>query len=125
MISDGCRSTSKEACINVLLTTAAGTKFLQSIAATEETKDMRYIAKLINAHIEEIGASRITAVIMDEACAGSFVFITQKFPHVQCFICPTHSLDFYRKHLLCETLHHGQGSRYISMGGAAFLQGAS
>lgn len=99
IISDGCRSTSKDACINVLLTTAAGTQFLSSVAATEVTKDMKYIANLIIEHIEEIGSDDIVAVIMDGACEGAFKFITEKFPHIQCFICPTHSLDRFMSNI--------------------------
>ena len=102
IVSDGCRSTSKDACLNVLFETSAGTQFISSIAATEVKKDMRYIARHIIDHIKKIGAANVTAVIMDGACVGAFKYITAEFKHVHCFICPTHSLDNFIKNICSD-----------------------
>ena len=102
IVSDGCRSTSKDACLNVLFETSAGTQFISSIAATEVKKDMQYIARHIIDHIKKIGAANVTAVIMDGACVGAFKYITAKFKHVHCFICPTHSLDNFIKNICSD-----------------------
>lgn len=102
IVSDGCRSTSKDACLNVLFETSAGTQFISSIAATEVKKDMKYIARHIIDHIKKIGAANVTAVIMDGACVGAFKYITAKFKHVHCFICPTHSLDNFIKNICSD-----------------------
>ena len=44
-------------------------------------------------------AKNVVAVCMDGACKASFPLIQAVYPHVQCFICPTHSLDNFLKNV--------------------------
>ena len=48
------------------------------------------------------GVDKIVAVRMDGACRSSFPLIGMKYPHVQCFICPTHSLDNFLKNVCSD-----------------------
>ena len=49
--------------------------------------------------IKESTPKNIVAVCMDGACMSSFAQITETYPWVFCFICPTHSLDNFLKNV--------------------------
>ena len=113
LLSDGSKSKSKKALINILFNTEAGTQSLCTVPATEVVKDMRYIANLLIERIIAIGADKVTAICMDGACFGCFKFIQQRFPHIHCYICPTHSLDNFIKNICSKKPFitiRGQGS---------------
>ena len=62
-----------------------------------EDKTMPFICGLLCKVIDELGPENIFSVVMDGACKGGFPLIRGKYPHVQCFTCPTHALDGYIK----------------------------
>ncbi len=68
-----------------------------SIDTSGETKDKGFIADFVIDVISESTPKNIVAVCMDGACMSSFAQITEAFPWVVCFICPTHSLDNFLK----------------------------
>ena len=60
---------------------------------------MEFIAALILHHIKEIGEGRVFAVCLDGVCKGPFVLIQKVCPWVQCFVCPTHTIDNFLKNV--------------------------
>ena len=105
ILSDGSKSKSKKALINILFKTEAGTQSLCTVPATEVVKDMRYIANLIIERITAIGPHKVTALCMDGACFGCFRYIQARFPHIHCYSVPhtrwtTSSKIFARGNLL-------------------------
>ena len=99
VISDGWTSIQDRPIINALLATPVGTKFLKAIDTSGETKDKEFIADFVIDVINESTPKNIVAVCMDGACMSSFAQITEAFPWVFCFICPTHSLDNFLKNV--------------------------
>ena len=102
LISDGWTSISMRPIINGLLATAAGTRFLKAVDTSNEIKDAAFIANFVITMIEEAGPENIVAVCMDGACKASFSLIIDKFEHVFCFICPTHSIDNFLKNVCSD-----------------------
>lgn len=102
LISDGWTSVQARPIINALLATPAGSKFVQALDTSGEIKDARFIADFIIKIIECVGPENIVAVCMDGACKASFELITAHFPHVFCFICPTHSVDNFLKNVCSD-----------------------
>ena len=99
VLSDGWTSIASRPIINALLSTPAGTRFLEALDTSGDTKDAQYIADFICRTIEAVGPENVVAVCMDGACKSSFLLIQAQHPHVQCFICPTHSLDNFLKNV--------------------------
>ena len=102
IISDGWTSVQSRPIINALLTTPAGTMFLKALDTSGNVKDAEFIADFICAIIEARGPKNIVAVCMDGACTASFPLIEDKYPHVFCFICPTHALDNFMKNVFSD-----------------------
>ena len=99
VMSDDWSSVQARSIINALLTTPAGARFIEALDTSGETKDAEFIKEFICRIIEAIGPENVAAVCMDGACKASFDLITAVYPHVQCFICPTHSLDNFLKNV--------------------------
>ena len=99
LISDGWSSTDHWPIINALAATPLGAYFLTALDTSGATKDADYIAALIISQIVTFGPEHVTAVCMDGACKSSFEAIEAKFPHVFCFICPTHSIDNFLQNI--------------------------
>ena len=102
IISDGWTSVQSRPIVNALLSTPAGSRFLQAIDTSGDVKDAKYIAEFICQNIAEVGSDKIVAVCMDGACSSSFPLIEQQYPHVFCFICPTHSIDNFLKNVCSD-----------------------
>ena len=64
-----------------------------------QDKTMSFICDLLCNVIEKLGPANIFSVVMDGTCKGAFPLIRDKYPHVQCFTCPTHGLDGYIKNI--------------------------
>jgi hypothetical protein len=62
-------------------------------------KTMSFICDLLCKVIDELGPENIFSVVMDGACKGAFPLIRGKYPHVQCFTCPTHGIDGFIKNI--------------------------
>ncbi len=60
---------------------------------------MPFICGLLCKVIDELRPENIFSVVMDGTCKGAFPLIRAKYPHVQCFTCPTHALDGYIKNI--------------------------
>ena len=60
---------------------------------------MSFICDLLYNVIEQLGSVNIFSVVMDGTCKGDFPLIRGKYPHMQCFTCPTHVLDGYIKNI--------------------------
>ncbi len=60
---------------------------------------MSFICDLLCNVIEELGSDNIFSVVMDGVCKGVFPLIRGKYPHIQCFTCPTHGLDGFIKNI--------------------------
>ena len=99
LISDGWTSIQNRPIINALLSTPVGARFLKAIDTSGQTKDAQYIADFMCDCIIEVGADKTVAVCMDGACRSSFPLIRTTYPHVFCYICPTHSLDNFLKNV--------------------------
>ena len=93
LISDGWTSVQTRPIINSLLSTPVGARFLRA--------DQRCTIHCIFMCdcIIEVGADKPVAVCMDGACRSSFPLIRKTYPHVFCYICPTHSLDNFLKNV--------------------------
>ena len=102
IISDGWTSVQNKPIINALLSTPAGSQFVRAMDASGVTKDARFVADFVIDIIEAQGASNIVAVCMDGACKASFEMIIDRFDHLFCFICPTHSVDNFLKNVCCD-----------------------
>ena len=102
LLSDGWTSTQNRPIINALAATPLGTFFLAALDTSGQTKDADYIAAFIITQIVAFGPDKVTAVCMDGACNSAFAIIEAKFPHISCFICPTHSLDNFMKNICSD-----------------------
>ena len=105
LISDGWTSVQSRPIINAFLSTAAGAQFICSIDTSGKIKDKQFIVGFICSLIGAKGPEHIVAVCMDGACKGSFALITQRFPHVFCFICPAHSINNFMKNVCSDQMH--------------------
>jgi hypothetical protein len=99
LISDGWSSCANRPILNALAASPTGMYFIKAVDTSGETKDAEYIADFMNGVIKEFGPANVTAVCMDGACEFSFKYIEDEYPHVFCFICPTHSLDNFMKNV--------------------------
>ena len=64
-----------------------------------QDKTMSFICDLLCNVLEQLGPANIFSVVMDGTCKGVFPLIRGKYPHMQCFTCPTHGLDGYIKNI--------------------------
>ena len=102
LLSDGWTSTQNLPIINALAATPLGAYFLKALDTSGQTKDADYIAAFIITQIVAFGPGKVTAVCMDGACKSAFAIIEAKFPHISCFICPTHSLDNFTRNICSD-----------------------
>ena len=102
LISDGWTSIQSRPIINALLSTPVGAKFLKAIDTSGQIKNAQFIADFIIEMVTSVGPENVVGVCMDGACKASFSIIEERFPHINCFICLTHSLDNFLK-TVCET----------------------
>lgn len=102
VISDGWTSCANRPIINALMDTPVGAKHLCSTDTSGEIKSMEYIAEFVIQAIIKVGPQNVSAVCMDGACFGAFAIIVARFPHIHCFICPTHSEDGFIKNMGCN-----------------------
>ena len=102
IMSDGWTSTQNRPIINALQSTPAGARFLKAVDTSGDTKDAQYVADFICACIRSVGPENLVAVVMDGACKSSFAIIEKEFPHIVCFICPTHSVDNFLKNICSD-----------------------
>lgn len=115
--SDGWTDVNGRVIQNCIVHTAKGEFFLKAKDVTGEYKDGKWIADFIAECIEEVGPANVTAVCMDGAPANkaSFPFVETKYPHVICFICPTHTIDLFIKNACNESV--------VSVNGVTFQPG--
>ena len=102
IMSDGWTSTQNRPIINALQSTPAGARFLKAVDTSGDTNDAQDVADLICACIRSVGPENLVAVVMDGACKSSFAIIEKEFPHIICFICPTHSVDNFLKNICSD-----------------------
>ena len=62
-------------------------------------KKMPFICDLLCQVIDELGPGNIFSVVMEGTCKGDFPLIRTKYPHVQCFTCPTRATDGFTKNI--------------------------
>ena len=96
-LSDGWESVQTRPIINAIAASPYGQYVVEALDTSGETKSMQFIADFAIKNIKKLGPDRVVAVCMDGACEGAFPIIEAAFPHIACFICPTHSIDGYIK----------------------------
>ena len=97
LMSDGWVSTSGRPIINIILGVDGLLTLRVAVDTSGKDKTMQYIFELLEKVIEDIGPENIFSVVMDGACKGAFPLIRGKYPHIQCFVCPSHGLDGFLK----------------------------
>jgi hypothetical protein len=93
--SDGWSDTRNRHLLNILMVTPKGEKFVRSVDTSGETKDADFIAEVVGAAIERVGADIVVHVCMDSAavCKSAGRKLEARFPHVTFTPCSPHCLD--------------------------------
>ena len=82
-----------------MIVLSRGETFVHAIDCTGSIKYGPYIADVISSVIDEVGASNVVQVVMDNAknCKHAGKILKQRYPHVYSCGCNTHSLNLVLK----------------------------
>jgi hypothetical protein len=72
--------------------------------ASGQDKNMSFIANSMVVEIPALGQENVFSCTMDGSCKGAFPIIQAQLPWVQCFACPSHTIDGFIKNALSDTV---------------------
>ena len=67
IVSDGCYNVQRRPLTNIMIISPRGEMFFHAIDSTGSIKSRPYIADVISSIIDEVGASNVIQVVMDNA----------------------------------------------------------
>jgi hypothetical protein len=102
IVSDGWADVTNRPIINYILVCPKGEVFLDSTDTSGEEKTSQFIADEIEKQLEAVGPQNVVQVITDSAsnCKGSWIILSNKFPHLVCGPCTAHCLDLLLEDLV-------------------------
>ena len=99
IVSDGWSNVQRKPLINIMIISTRGEMFVCAVDSVVSIKSRPYIANVISSVIDEVGASNVVQVVMDNAknCKHAGKILKQRYPHVYPCVCNTHSLNLVLK----------------------------
>ena len=97
--SDGWSNVQTKPLINIMIISPRGEMFVHVVDFVGSIKSGPYIADVISIVIDEVGASNVVQVVLDNAknCKHAGKILKQQYPHVYSCGCNTHSLNLVLK----------------------------
>jgi hypothetical protein len=102
-MGDGWQSTSNRPILNILAASDGFINVRRAFDASGQDKNMPFIANSMVAEMRTLGQENVFSCTMDGACKGAFPIIQAQLPWVQCFVCPSHTIDGFIKNALSDT----------------------
>jgi hypothetical protein len=103
-MGDGCQSTSNRPILNILAASDGFINVCRAFDASGQDKNMSFIANSMVAEMRTLGQENVFSYTMDGTCKGAFPIIQDQLPWVQCFVCPSHTIDGFIKNALSDTV---------------------
>jgi hypothetical protein len=99
-MGDGWHSTSNRPILNILAVSDGFINVHRVFDVSGQDKNMSFIANSMVTEIHTLDQENVFSCTMDGACKGDFPIIQEQLPWVQCFVCPSHTIDGFIKNAL-------------------------
>lgn len=99
IVSDGWKDSKNRPLINVIAVSPKGAMFLKAMDCEGQVKDGQFIADILIAAIEQVGARNVVQVITDNAknCRAAGLLVEERYSHIFWTPCAVHSLNLMLK----------------------------